>query len=62
MTIAVPACPQGLTVNEAARALDISEAALRQAIYRGRCPATRHLGRVRLTQDDLDAFVRTRTR
>jgi hypothetical protein len=52
----------GLTVCQAARLLDISEGALRVAITRKRCPARRHLGRVRLTEADLAEFVRRRTR
>jgi excisionase family DNA binding protein len=51
-----------LTVYEAAQLLRVSEPTLRCAIQAGTLRARRHLGRVRLTQADLDAFVRARSR
>lgn len=59
-TISIP--EHGLTVTEAARALNVSDATVRMALHRGVCPATRVLGRVRLTATDLEQYVRARSR
>lgn len=50
------------TVHQAAQRLGCSEPTLRCAIQAGALKARRHLGRVRLAQSDLDAFVRARSR
>jgi hypothetical protein len=51
-----------LTIPEAARAFGFTEASLRTAVARGQLPAERRLGRVFLSERELQEFIRRRAR
>lgn len=53
---------QEYTVAEVARQLRTTEPALRHAIVRGHLPVIRRLGRVKVTPEGIEQFIRQRTR
>jgi excisionase family DNA binding protein len=50
------------SVSDAARHLRVSEPALRYAIEKGRLPVVRRLGRVKVTAEGVEQFLRQHTR
>jgi hypothetical protein len=51
-----------LSIAEAARAYGFTEASLRTAVARGQLHAERRLGRVFITEKELQEFIRRRIR
>jgi excisionase family DNA binding protein len=48
------------TVHEVSRLLGVTEPSLRYAIGAGQLPVIRRLGRVRVTEDGIQEFIRKR--
>lgn len=51
--------PEMLTVTEASRESGITQGAIRNAIYRGRLPATLHYGRQLIRRKDFEEYRQT---
>jgi len=51
--------PDMLTVTEAAQEAGVTQSTIRNAIYRGRLPATQHYGRQLIRRRDFEAYRQT---